>query len=329
MGLVLDDGQYIFTEEGFPRNNVGGGDSIYVLEADGSVFNKCVIAGSPRAAVMYSTVAPSGVHGPLTWLDTEIDGGFTPIEGQNLTPCKWGQLAHLTKNWAYIRGEVRGIGEEHAFYFHNIQGDHLWTGVQIKHCGRTAIQIVNRKYEGSRARPMGVGNVKIVGCRVTDVCLEQGGGGSALTFNGGMPTSNLLIKNTSVSLGNDPALMKAWQPNITGSVVCQNTSSFPSPGANKLTIDGCTFVVGTVYPGYGAARRSNVKVNSLNRFEMTGTRIEQGPDAFDIALEIGPEVGSFWLADNTVIGKVKYGGQTFDTYQEFLDQKGGLMQEEV
>ena len=49
--------------------------------------------------------------------------------------------------------------------------------LQIRWCGRTAFQMVARTGEGADGR----GKVVLRNLEIEDVCLEQGGGGSALT----------------------------------------------------------------------------------------------------------------------------------------------------
>jgi hypothetical protein len=212
-----------------------------------------------------------------------------------------------TDNFVFEDFVGGGIFNEHAFYVAQIAGDHRWSGFDIKHCGRTAFQIPNRPPpDGTNP---GVGNLLWERGKITDVCLEAQGGGSAFHLAGGMPNTEATIRDVEVNLGCDPDLDPAYQKSITGAIACKDGNpTFPG-GIKALNLDGFTSRVGLVYEGYGGARRSNVLVANCGLLALHDVYLEQGPQAHQIALEIAKSTKAVQISgDLTVIGKIKAWG---------------------
>lgn len=319
-GIVLTGGAHTFIGQTFERNTTPGGNTVYLIEGDGSVFKDCTIVPSPTAGIMFSGQPKDGKHGPLVFLDTDIPGSFNPHvhddDNRDPTPSKWGVMPYLAKGFAWVGGNVFGFeawNGEHCFYPHNTIGDFLLHGLTMRWAGRTALQDANRRWEGDEEKPAGQGKRMVVGCSIEDVCLQAQGGGSALTFKGGAPTSDILIKNTKVSLGCTPGLKPKWQPNITGSLVVEEKSGFGlNYGYRSLKVEGCEFRVGEVYPGVGSARRTNVMIDNVQWVHFRDVAIWQGQDAVKRSLEIGPQVKAVaFRGEIDIRGEIVVKGTTY------------------
>lgn len=261
-------------------NPSGGSDTISLGNAAHTEFYQLTLEPDDRAAVMFSTGRPYpgvrfydcriGLASGTGW-NAETDSGFRG---------KWGVLSYQLDDFLFQGGEVTGIGKEHCFYHHNPSAPTATSnaitirGVTMKWARRTAVQVVSRVNEG----PNGRGNILIEDCRIEDVCLEDGGGGSALTFRGNLDGS-VLIRNTRVALGGNPRLHPRVQANITGALVMDAGQGAQSRGTTALIVDGCHFEVGPHYTGRGSARRPNMMVSEVGSFVLRATRVINHPGA--------------------------------------------------
>lgn len=287
-------------------------------------FNGATLLACSRAGI--KTEGPGGARG--VWLNgpVAIDGGWNAYENDKPLPNKWLAHHYLTGGWTETGLTYVGCADEHARYFHNIAGNHYFGSTLVQWCGRTALQIVNRMKEVDDDMPEGYGDVVIEDETVIDACLEQGGGGSAYTFRGGMKDSSITMNRVNVRLGCDPALNKALHGRATGALV-MDSSPESAPGAgdmawpggtNELRCTDCDFEVGTVYPGTGSAKRPNVKVGAVKLFTWKGGRIKV--PAGEVALEIQKSCDTFlWSGSPVIEGKVVYKGERFNSWDEFTD----------
>jgi hypothetical protein len=238
---------------------------------------------------------------------------------------KWGIHAYDTAGWTETNVNVWNIYQEHGHYYHNIKGDHTFTNGSTLYCGRTAFQFVNRMTEGS----VGVGNITIKNHFIKDVCLEQGGGGSAMTFAGGMPTSNILLDTVTVQLGCDAALQPPFNANITGALVVSNPQeSAPGKGdgawpggVGVFAVKGCTFTIGSVYHGSGSAIRSAIKLDCPSTgffFDNTTVTVTRDPTSTAVALEVTQQAGPVHFTSTVqMLGAVNYRGEKFQSWSAF------------
>ncbi len=275
-----------------------------------------------RAAI--KTEGPGGargiwINGPLT-----IDGGWDCVNNNKPLPNKWLGHHYLTGGWTETGLFYTGCADEHARYFHNIQGNHYFGSNGFAWCGRTALQIVNRMKEVDDDMPEGYGDVVVEGEAVEDVCLEQGGGGSAYTFRGGMKDSTITMNRVTVRLGCNKDLHAALRGRATGALLMDSgPESKPGagdmawPGGTKaLIVKDCDFEVGTVYPGTGSAKRPNVKVGAVGMFTWKDGRIVV--PAGETAIEIQKSCEHFlWSGSPEVVGKVSYKGEKFTDWDDF------------
>lgn len=272
------------------RDQGVGGSSSLVLnskqhETSGDViFNRLYFEADDRSA-LFSEI---GGFQNVTFQRCKMRGFWKPADPASSDSSKWGARTYDTGNFQVIGCDIGNIYHEHGFYLECLKGEHLFVDTFFHDCRRCAIQIVNRPPPDGTAP--GFGDVLIQNCFVVDVCLEDGGGGFAFHFAGGMPVSDISLIGTVVSLGNNSALNTgnpAVARNVTGALSCLDGSpTFPG-GLGSLTVGDCNFTIGTINPGYGNARRSSVVVSDVGLFILYGTRIEKGPQAHPICLEIG------------------------------------------
>ncbi len=322
----------------FLKNPSGGSKTFYGERVEAVRFEGIRFEGDDTAAWM-TPLPSSGLTGPdIFFVNCSIEGGWnaeTAVGPNN----KWGGLFNATgktnigHTWngkkygfAIIGGHVEGIKREHGIgYFHNLWGNHLIKDVSCKWTGRTGVQVVNRvnewqsgKYPIPSPDKVGQGDFDIVNCRFEDNCLEDGGGGSVITFRGNL-NGNVSIKDTTVLLGANKNLHPSVSKNITGAVVMDIGDGAQQTGTKSLLIEGCHFQVGPHYVGVSKARRGNVNVRNVESFTLRDTAVWQANGARE-ALDIGfATIGTMTLDKNCDIrGNVKMGGQEWKD----VDQDG-------
>jgi hypothetical protein len=300
---------------------VGSTDAVILGPGDGKLKLVNVVLEADDRAGFKTT---SGVLPGVMLVDCSIHGygnAFDPAWNDN---SKWGVHAYDTADYQESRVSIFSICGEHARYFHNIKGNHTFERGTVAHCGRTALQIVNRANEGAP----GVGAVIVQNQVIEDVCLEQGGGGSALTFRGGMPTSDVHLQFNKIRLGCRSLLASTFQNNIAGALL-MDSSPESKPGAGDAAWPGGThslhmfsedYEIGTIYPGKGSAIRPAVMVNNVQSFTMESCRVvvHRPPGAYAEALVIGDDVGAVYITGkNTVVGTVTYKGTKYANLEAF------------
>ena len=269
-------------------------------------------------------------HRDIEIINCEVDGQFTFYNAKNAIgheENRWGhqnfsagRSSRGTYGFICDGGSVHGIDDEHAFYFHCILGTLpdgtlddgapavLLKGLNIKHCGRTAVQVVCRWNEQDETT--GRGHILLQDLNVEDVCLESGGGGSAFTMAGNH-RGIYEINGCTVKLGCDPNLHPDYQANITGAVVVWEGGGSSGVTCKEVVIKNSHFEVGQYFPGEDSARRTNVNVAFCDKFTMMNTTIKQWPGASD-ALRIGDDVPEVFLERScVVIGDIKMDGITY------------------
>jgi hypothetical protein len=280
------------------RNPVGGSSSVGWAKGQGNVeFEDLEIIGSDLSAVSMN----DGCLPHFVLRRAAVHGGgdaYDPAWGSDPSVAvKWGFMLHQTADWLAEDVDVYSIIQEHAYYPHNIQGDYTLRRGSAKHCGRTAIQFFNRMNEG----PEGKGDITIEYHDATDVCIgDMGlGGGTAYTFAGGMPQTDILLKGGKTRLGCDPLLALPFQKGITGAIVCYSSPetgpgkgdmAYPG-GQNSLTIVGRDIEIGTVYPGSGSAVRPAIDLTAVNHVTIDGMRLKvtRAAGTHNIGLRVRPD----------------------------------------
>lgn len=269
-----------------------------------------------------------------------VDGKTVPL-GQDGLPCvklKWGMLGYhhgigRSKEEAglTIDGlDISGVWEEHALYWHNALGTewdylaHSIRNFRIRHCGRTAFQYVARIGEG----PAGKGIIRIHDGYIEDVCLQSGGGGSAITM-AGRHYGAFDLKGITVRLGCNQALAAPRNANITGALVVycgQGSENIPT---SDVVIDGCDFEFGQFYVGQGSARRPLVKIGNdgdrwegkvVERFTLKNTRLKGWPGCREtLNISAPTSFGSLTLdSKNQITGPCVFAGTRYSDYDAML-----------
>lgn len=309
-------------------NPVGGSQTTY-LEWTGAVtFEGLDFVGDDTMGVGSENPASKrfSYHQGFrdTWFfDCTLDGGFD-FETSSGVKNKWGILnymmgrsAYAGPGWIWSGGSITGVFKEHANYFHNIQGDILLENLLIRHCGRTAFQMTNRIGEG----PRGVGNLTFRNLMVEDVCLQQGGGGSAFSFNG-RHTGRIVLDNVAVRLGSSPDLASPWNNNITGALVVHAGGGTDDLPNGDIVVRNCDFQVGPYFTGKGSARRANIQVRECTSFSLLNTRVAQLGTEPREALDISPELVEEKIIlddDCKIVGACRWAGVEYPDYATMLD----------
>lgn len=301
--------------------SVGSSDNLQLKhEVSDDTWQHIDFQADDRAAIKFvdSQRADGSWYGTGTghlFQDCRVLGDWDPTSASpTFQGTKWG--CHTYMGGATFEDCVfQGIYEEHVgLYSNNHAGDYTFRRCLFQWGGRTALQFCTRTTAG----PPATGNILAEDCTVNDVCLQSGGGGSAFTDAGGDPNSNFTLRRCTVRLGCDPNLKAPWNQNITGAVVI-HSGQYAFPGGTKdVLLDACDFEVGTVWPGVGSARRSNVNVGYAATLTIRDCRIVQGPNAFPIAIEIDATVPVVrFEGTNVVVGQVKYKGTLYVNFDAF------------
>ena len=258
-------------------------------------FKNCEVDGQWNAE---TNAHPAGV-GRSKWAVHTNQVGWSEIEG--------------TPGFSWVGGSLRGIGWEHLFYHHNPRAKSkdaiaiLISGVEMRWAKRTAIQVVSRDYEG----PVGRGQIVIEDCTIDDVCIGQGGQGSALTFAGRLD-GHVQVHRVTCRLGSNPNLHPDLRNNITGSFVSYAGGGSDGIPTDEITISGCHFETGLVYKG----DRTNVSIANVGKFSLINTSIHtfQGVKSLEIDVDTVDEI----VLDSRceVIGPVVFGSKSYQDPDE-------------
>lgn len=318
-------------------NPVGGSQTHYVEWDGGWMFENLDFVGDDLAAEFSENPASARWDGShpgfrdLTWINCTIQGNWNAetMPDKPDSASKWGILNYQMgksatpsqPGWQWIGGTIEGIWTEHAAYFHNIQGDILFEDVKIRWCGRTAFQMANRVGEG----PAGVGNLTFRDVEVEDVALQDGGGGSAFSFNG-RHTGQILMERVKVFLGANPNLAAPRNKNITGALVIHAGGDTQDAPNGDVVVKDCHFQVGPAFAGEGSARRGNIQVRECRSFWLEGTTVHQLGDNPREALDIDSTVvvDKLYLdPSNDIVGECIFDGTSYATYAEMLENIAG------
>lgn len=242
---------------------------------------------------------------------------------------KWGGHHYYTKSWKESGVTYKSCYLEHGIYLHGIQGNHIFDNMQFIHCGRSAIQVVNRQSENGTPQPIGIGNIVVSNCYVEDCGINDGA--SALTFRGGMPSSNITIDDVIIRYGCNPALDSKFQKNIAGLLVVDSggdsdpndtfdDSAWPG-GCKSLTIRDCDWEIGTLYPGTGSFLRDSAIISHVKECIIESGRFVTAKSRNRETFRIGGTCESFKIARSVYIdGRIRYKAdpiyQTFDLFKE-------------
>jgi hypothetical protein len=297
-------------------NAVGGSDAWYT-RAGGNLWMKRIkMAAADRAMNKGESrrYQPEGIQN-LFYTDCPVDGGWDAETDLTAPSMAWDKVNRewvsqtILAKWGlhnYMMGgkpdvpldsdpfpgfgfvfegpsnEWQGnIRDEHHAYPHFCMAPGmLFRNQKVHWTGRTGNQLVNRPQEG----PPGLiadGNYFIQDSHYEDCCKENQGGGSALTVKG--HPGLYALKNVKVRDGCTPGLHSRVLGNITGCFVCESYAGVP---CEKVWIDGCSFLVGQVYPGKGQARRPNVVFEDFRYGALMNTQIRQFVGADPTALKI-------------------------------------------
>ncbi len=261
---------------------------------------------------------PGSVYGEwqgfrdLEFSNCHIDGEWDFVKDRG-EPNKWGFLTYRVgrssrgPNVAGFRwhgGSVKGIKAEHCHYHHNIQAmspKHMavhYRDVEFGPSGRTALQFVARESEG----PDGLGRILIEHCTIRNVCLEQGGGGSALTFSGNH-NGKVTIRKVDCWLGDG----SIPTDNVTGGFVSHAGKGSGGRPTRSITIENSIFRVGPL-TGRDAARRPNLQIGNVKNFTIRNTKVYQASGARE-AIAVQDEVGTLTIGNNDIRGDVLFGSQ--------------------
>lgn len=284
---------------------VGGSDTIQFGPGSGGFsFENIEFIADDRAGIKTT----SGCGKKHYFTNCVTHGNGSPLDPNWNDNAKWGVHTYETESWSEVNCSVFSIRGEHCRYPHNIQGDHFYSGGASGWAMRTAFQFVNRISEG----PIGKGNILIQDHTIQDVCLEDQGGGSALTFRGGMPDTSIFLTRVKVRLGCDPNLAAPFNENITGALVCDSGLGAHPGGTKELHIEGCDWQVGKFWPGLSGARRRSALIANVGLCQIKDSTIKQWPGAMPVALEVASTVGTLSIeGDTQIIGEISYHGEKY------------------
>lgn len=283
------------------------------------ILENLTIQAASRAGL--KSEQPGGLR-KITLIKCKIRGAFDATIQGDRSDELWGDSAYFNGSIAWVDCEVSGIFKEHARYHHTLQGNLGFTGTLIRHCGRAALQEVNRIHENGTPQPPGYGRVTIEREIVVDVCFD---GAHAYSFRGGRPGGETVIRNTVIELGCDPNLAPEWRGKAAGAILMDvGKESKPGfgdmahPGKYKsLLLDGVVVDIGKVYPGTGSWLRDAVILGNCEQVIITGGSYSLVGNRTTI--DINPTVTSFKMSRSTVVnGVIDYHGEKYQTPAEFF-----------
>ena len=213
----------------------------------------------------------------------KFDGGYRARTNQG-TRVKWGIFGYNVGasvnegSWGFVLKDcdLRGIYGEHLIYMHGIAGitPHakalLIDRCRFKHAGRTAFQDAARDHEGGG----GQGHIVIQRSLIEDVCLQQSGGGSALTFKGNHE-GHVVVRDTACYLGANQDLHAHRSDNITGAFVSHSSDRGGWRKTTGVHLDRCHFQTGPHFVGRGSARRPCVMLGGAHEASFTDMTVHQ------------------------------------------------------
>lgn len=208
-----------------------------------------------------------------------------------------------------------GVFREHRGYQHSTRAPGRELGYKrIRWNGRTADQNVWRAGESQ----LSDGLIWLHHLELEDCCLEQGGGGSYLTYKG--HAGRIEIHDIVARLGMNPALHPSVSDNITGLLVLEYQHQNP---VHYCSFDHIRADRGAAFAGKNSARRPMVSIEAVELFEMgPNVRLIDHQDPTGNSptevLSIGDpnlgmtNIGPLRLNERAMLnGIVRYGGQRF------------------
>ncbi|MEM7307926.1 MAG: hypothetical protein AAF682_14710 [Planctomycetota bacterium] len=190
------------------RSTGPGSDTIFVISGGdpGHPFNfitwrDIFIEASTRAGVLigWGGDPPDEVaYTGWTFENCEIDGDFDHA-AQSGPDSKWGMLTWALADFTWSGGSVHNIHREHCFYMHNNAGDVLIEDADLYEVGRTALQVVARKWEGTPQNPVlppNPGDITLRDCVIADTGLFNAG----INPDSGLPYSSNFHHGQSVTI---------------------------------------------------------------------------------------------------------------------------------
>lgn len=311
------------------KNPVGGSNSIvFQSQACWTTMVGFNVEGDDTAAIHFFT-SGNEPYRNIQFLETSIDGGYDWYASAGFD-SKWGLQSYLLTGFLWRGGSIKNIHQEHAFYVHNAQSDPSIAGEEgfyledliIKRVGRTALQMTARDHDCDQYQnpcPSGSGNVQVRHVSVYDAGLgDFCQGGASLTF-AGRNSFNIVIEDTYVESGLDPALVAAT--GCTGTEELVTWAGGGSLGLNNgpITVRRSKFLVAA---NQGNKNLSEIDVTPL--FTLINTIMTSGKR---YAMSIYNGVAATCLDRvSAVTGvpeqRVTAYGATYNNYQTMLDTIG-------
>jgi len=317
---------------------MGGSDNCYI-EWDSKIeFRDLKFLGASRATIKSENPSSRRWNGrhpgfwDLAWYNCDVDCGYD--FHNDLGPRNYLWLGHFYETgrssipgqygFIWSGGTLNGPHQEHIFYFHNAQGNHLLENLTVYGAGRTFLQDVGRLSEGPRS----VGDFLVQNCYVEDVCLQMGGGGSAISLHGGHDGSFHFL-NVTVKLGCDPNLHARFQPNITGAFVSYHGKGIGplKPNTREVIVEGCHFEVGEHFKG----DRPVMDIGAVDTLILKDSTIISHTNS-PPALQFKP--GTFgkvvlYKKRNTIVGKCRWGNDMYPDFTALCDGVSSDPQAEI
>lgn len=283
--ILMEDGSYAHFDVDYGKCHSLTGPIIWIMarNINGPVINTNPVGGSNVISVTkhacYTSLVGLKVLGDDTAsihfftsgnepyrhiqiLETSIDGGYNWYTGTG-NDSKWAVQSYLLTDFLWRGGIIENIHQEHAFYVHNNQDDFFLEDMTIKHVGRTALQMTSRAGDCDQYQipcPPGAGNVQVRNVAVYDSSLgDFCAGGFSFTF-AGRNSFNIIIENTYVESGLDPALVAATGCTGTGEFVVYAGQGSQNVYNGPATIRNSVFKVA---PNQGNKNLSEISYTPL------------------------------------------------------------------